>query len=212
MATITFYHDAGLTRQITAMLAFIQKNAGRRRRAFKYAFMERFDVPFLGAGVNAMVFRLNTRKVIRLEFDPSPNGHLKWVRYCLKHQTMQSIPRIYVACTVPEQERAVACLVTVTELLIPLKKAGREVFANRVQTARGLHQFFFTPASRLNAPKVLSQIEAGIRPPFQGMVVPHEYAAIKKSMKKFNDLHEDNMMISPDKKRLVITDPISAWS
>ena len=44
------------------------------------------------------------------------------------------------------------------------------------------------------------------------MVVPHEYAAIKKSMKKFNDLHEDNMMISPDKKRLVITDPISAWS
>ena len=122
MATITFYHDAGLTRQITAMLAFIQKNAGRCRRAFKYAFMERFDVPFLGAGVNAMVFRLNTRKVIRLEFDPSPNGHLKWVRYCLKHQTMQSIPRIYVACTVPEQERAVACLVTVTELLIRSEK------------------------------------------------------------------------------------------
>ena len=82
MATITFYHDAGLTRQITAMLAFIQKNAGRCRRAFKYAFMERFDVPFLGAGVNAMVFRLNTRKVIRLEFDPSPNGHLKWRAPC----------------------------------------------------------------------------------------------------------------------------------
>lgn len=123
MATITFYHDAGLTRQITAMLAFIQKNAGRCCRAFKYAFMERFDVPFLGAGVNAMVFRLNTRKVIRLEFDPSPNGHLKWVRYCLKHQTMQSIPRIYVACTVPEQERAVACLVTVYQAAHPSEKS-----------------------------------------------------------------------------------------
>lgn len=203
MAKIKFYKEDGLTKQISKMIEFVQ-NVDFYSCDFVKVFAKKFGVKYLGSGINAMAFKINSKKVIRIEFNSAKDGYFKWMKYCLKNQDMKSIPKIHLAC-LANNKHVNNCLITVSELLIPIK--GSKVFKN-IEKASSLLWVFFDNTSQLTHKETFSAIEKNIKPGFEKIIFPQEYLRIKKSVKDINDLHSGNMMLSPNKKRLVITDPI----
>lgn len=205
MAKIKFFKDVGLTKKVAKMLEFIQ-NIDYYNCDIEKEFSKKFNVKFLGSGINAYAFRLNSKKIIRIEFQPSKEGYFMWMKYCLKNQEMKSVPKIALACLI-NKDKSNECLVTVTELLIPLQ--GSKVFKNIEKTSALIWGFFDESASDgTSNVDIFSKIQKQIKPGFEKIIFPQEYAKIKKAVKTINDLHSGNMMLSPNKKRLVLTDPI----
>ena len=203
MSKIKFYKKADFSNKMEKIINFLKNEEENFwTKKFIKNISKKMGIKFLGKGVSAYVFQLSPKKVIRIEFEPSSYGYLKWLKYCIKNQDMKSIPKIHMAFALFNDNSCY--LITVSELLIPIK--GSKVFKD-IHGASGLiWQFFDEPNAKM---VIFEEIKKNIKVGFQSIIIPQEYVKIKNSMNFLNDLHSENMMLSPDKKRLVITDPIS---
>lgn len=205
MNGLVFHKSAKVSKRLAKIMNFIAEYSGAVDD-FKDEFLKEFKIPFLGNGQNAFVFELSKTRALRIEFYSSTMKYFKWMRYCIENQDLKSIPKIFMACTFRNMEKRCNVLLSVVEKLGPLR--GSKLFKDMGHFIDTLYIFFRV---RTKEEDVLEFMLSCLRKEVKrnGLVVEaDEYLKIKSSIKGINDIHEGNLMVSFDQKRLVITDPM----
>lgn len=209
MPKIHFYKNDGMNSTVSHLLENIQELCKETydMEQMKRIIRKTYGFKFLGSGVTAMVFQISKTKIIRIERDFNKNGFFKWMKYCLKNQHLKTVPKISLSCTIQGTISYPNYFITINELLIPLH--GSNVF-KKIDNSEVLWGYFEPKASSYGShQEIFDAFTQNLKNGFKGLFKPEEYAYIRRTFRKINDLHSGNMMLSPNKKRLIFTDPIN---
>lgn len=166
--------------------------------------VKKFKFELMGDGCNASVYKVSSTKIIRIEHHFDRDGYFSWLKYCLKNQHLKSIPKIFLACLIKDEDNDKDILITVTERLIPIKGSKT---VKKIDNTEELWNYFMN-SSKIEREENIAKFIKNFKNGYQNLAQPLEYQHIRRTFKGINDLHSNNMMLSRDKKRFVITDPI----
>lgn len=183
--------------------------AGLKRRIKK-----QYDVTVLGTGYSAIVFDLEGKYAVRLEFCKNKeatikigSGFQKWIEFAINNE-MNLCPKVYYHAEMINNN-GVPVLITVMKKLTELEHSY--IYENypykEIQSyVYNLKEAFSTKSIKKQT-LFLKKFEESLNEKLEKWLSVEEFMLLKKKI-KLNDIHSGNVMLDMQKKKIVFTDPI----
>ena len=183
-------------------------------RSLKYRIKKQYDVTILGAGYSAIVFDLEGKYAVRIEFcDRTKNtakiggGFQKWVEFAINNK-INLCPKVFYHAEMINNN-GVPFLITVTKKLTELEHsylyegAPYEEIKDHIDNLKKA----FKTKSIKKQDIYLKKFEESLNEKLEKWLSVDEFMFIKENI-KLNDIHSGNVMLDMKKKKVVFTDPI----